>query len=92
LEEGRDMSTVTIDAATREKLLAARGSVELQDDSGEPIGRFVKYTRVGKYIIEGEMPTDEELDRVLKDEKFVTAAAVEERLQRLKEALDGPVG
>lgn len=81
------MSAVTIDAQTREKLLAAGGNVELRDDSGELIGRFVKYTRVGKYIIEGEMPSDEELDRRSNEGRTFTAAEVEERLRKLREAL-----
>lgn len=81
------MSAVTIDAQMREKLLAAGGNVELRDDTGELIGRFVKYTRIGKYVIEGELPSDEELDRLANEGGSVTAAQVEERLRRLKEAL-----
>ncbi len=81
------MSTVVIDAATREKLLAAHGTVEVHDEAGNPIGRFVKYTRIGSYVVEGEWPSNEEIERRLREGRTVSAAEVEERLRKLKEAL-----
>jgi hypothetical protein len=81
------MSTVVIDAVTRDKLLAAGGEVEVRDESGAVIGKFVKYTRIGPYFVEGEWPSDEELDRRTRESKRYSAAEVEERLRKLKEAL-----
>jgi hypothetical protein len=82
------MSKVTIDGATLEKLRAAAGeTVEMVDEAGNPVGRFVKYTRIGKYVVEGEWPSDEELDRRLREGKRIPAAEVEERLRKLKEIL-----
>jgi len=51
------------------------------------IGKFVRFTRMGKYLVEGEWPSDEEIDRRMRESKRVTAAQVEERLRKLKEAL-----
>lgn len=82
------MNTVVVDAPTRDRLLKARGEVEVRDESGEMIGTFVKVTRMGKYLIEGEWPTDEEIDRRMREGKRFTAAQVEERLRKLKEALE----
>ncbi len=81
------MNAVVIDGPTRDKLLAAGSEVELRDESGEVIGKFVKLTRIGKYVIEGEWPSDEELDRRMREGRTFTAAEVEERLRKLKEAL-----
>ncbi|MBY0513721.1 MAG: hypothetical protein K2P78_07390 [Gemmataceae bacterium] len=82
------MNTVVIDGPTRDKLLAAGGKVELRDEAGEVIGRFVKYTRIGKYVVEGDWPSDEEIDRRLREGRTFTAAEVEDRLRKLKEALE----
>lgn len=82
------MNAVVIDTATRDKLLAAGGEVEVRDESGAVIGKFVKVTRMGKYLIEGEWPSDEELDRRSREGRTFTAAEVEERLRKLKEALE----
>jgi hypothetical protein len=81
------MSTVVIDGPTRDKLLAAGGVVEVRDEAGNPIGKFVKYTRVGPYLVEGDWPSDEEIERRLRESKRYTAAEVEERLRKLKEVL-----
>lgn len=81
------MNTVVVDTPTRDRLLGAGGQVEIRDESGELIGKFVRFTRMGKYLVEGEWPSDEEIDRRLRESKRVTAAQVEERLRKLKEAL-----
>ena len=82
------MNAVVVDAQTRDKLLGAGGEVEVRDESGTVIGRFTKVTRVGEYLIEGEWPSDEEIDRRLREGKRYSAAEVEERLRKLKEALE----
>lgn len=81
------MNSVVVDAALREKLLSNGGQVEIQDEAGEPIGKFVKYTRIGNYVIEGEWPSDEEIDRRIREGKRFSVAQVEEKLRKLKEAL-----
>lgn len=82
------MSTVIIDGATRDKLLAASGVIEVCDEAGKLIGRFTKYTHMGPYIIEGEWPSEEEIERRLREGKRYTAAEIEARLRKLKEALE----
>jgi hypothetical protein len=85
------MTTVVIDAATRDKLLAAgSGWVELRDEAGKLIGKVILNTPPTPppgYVIEGEWPSDEELDRRERDCKRYSAAEVEERLRKLKEEL-----
>lgn len=81
------MNAVVVDAPTRDRLLGAGGEVEVRDESGAVIGKFVRFTRMGQYLIEGEWPSDEEIDRRLREGTFFTAAEVEERLRKLKEAL-----
>ena len=81
------MNAVVVDTPTRDRLLGAGSQVEIRDESGAVIGKFVRFTRMGKYLVEGEWPSDEELDRRTREGKRVTAAQVEERLRKLKEAL-----
>ncbi len=80
------MNAVVVDAPTRDRLLGAGDEVEIRDESGALIGRFTKLTGVGEYVIEGEWPSDEELDRRAREGKRYTAAEVEARLRKLKEA------
>jgi hypothetical protein len=80
------MSRVVIDGPTRDKLLAAGGPVELTDEGGNLIGRFVKYTRIGGHVVEGDWPSDEELDRRTREGKWVPAAEVEARLRNLRDS------
>ena len=58
------MAPIMIDAALREKLLAAKGTIELQDDAGTVIGQFVPKP-VNSIWDEIDAPSDEELDRQL---------------------------
>lgn len=81
------MNAVIVDGSTRDKLLAAGGESEIRDEAGTVIGRFTKLTRVGEHLVEGEMPSDEELDRRASEGKRYTVAQVEERLRKLKETL-----
>ena len=84
------MTSVVIDAATREKLLTAGGDVvEVRDEAGQVIGRFTRSgppTPPAGYTIEGEWPSDEELDRRLREGSWHTAAEVEAFLAGLKRA------
>ena len=82
------MNTVVVDAATRDKLLAAgNGVVAVQDETGKLIGRFVvdgPPTPPTGYVIEGEWPSDEELDRREREGKRYSAAEVKAFLAGLK--------
>jgi len=82
------MNTVVIDGPTRDKLLAVGGTAEIRDESGALIGQFTKLTQIGPYVVEGEWPSDQEIDRRLREGRRFTAAQVEERLRKLKEALE----
>ena len=82
------MSTIVIDAATRDKLLAAGGVVEFRDEAGNLVGRFARTDGPPDappgYEIVGDWPSDEEIDRRLRESKRYSAAEVEERLRRLR--------
>lgn len=82
------MSTVTIDGATLEKLRAAGGeTVEMVDEAGNVVGRFVKHTRITTELLGDDWPSDEELDRRTREGKRVPAGQVEARLRNLEEGL-----
>jgi hypothetical protein len=81
------MNAVTVDGPTRDKLLSAEGEIEIRDEAGAVIGRFTRLTRVGEYLIEGELPSDAELDCRSREGNRYTASEVEERLRKLKEAV-----
>jgi hypothetical protein len=79
------MSVVVIDAATREKLLAGmEQEVEVRDESGEVVGRFIRRQRMEDYEILGELASEEEIERRRRESPRYTAAQVEERLRRLR--------
>jgi hypothetical protein len=84
------MNAVVVDTATRDKLLAAgNGVVAVQDESGRLIGRFVvdgPPTPPAGYVIEGEWPSDEEIDRRLREDKRYSVAEVEAFLKGLRRA------
>jgi hypothetical protein len=84
------MNAVVVDAATRDKLLAAgNGVVAVQDESGKLIGRFVvdgPPVPPPGYVIEGEWPSDEEVDRRLREDKRYSAAEVEAFLKGMRRA------
>ena len=79
------MSTVTIDGPTRDRLLAAGGTVELVDEAGNPVGKAVVYIRSGNYFVD-DWPSDEEIDRRLREGKRYSVAEVNERIRQLREA------
>ncbi len=79
------MSVVVIDAATREKFLAADGQeVEVRDETGEVVGRFIRRFRLEDYEIVGEFASEEEIERRRREDPRYTAEQVEERLRRLR--------
>lgn len=81
------MNAVVVDTPTRDRLLGAGVSTFVRDESGAVIGRFTKLTRVGEHLVEGDIPSDEELDRRVREGKRYSAIEVEERLRKLAEAV-----
>ena len=79
------MSVVVIDAGTREKLLAApEYEVEVRDESGAVVGRFIRRQRAEDYEILGEVASEEEIERRRRESPCYTAEQVEGRLRRLR--------
>lgn len=86
-------TTVTIDAATRDKLLAnGNGPVNVVDESGAVIGRFVRSGPPSPppgYVIEGEWLSDDEVERSLREDRTYTVAEMDAFLEGLKRATRG---
>jgi hypothetical protein len=89
-------TSVVIDAATRAKLLAAgNGMVEVRDETGEVIGRFIRSAQSGPptpppgYVIEGEWLSDEEIDQSLREDRCYSVAEMDAFLEGLKRATRG---
>jgi len=78
------MKTIVVDAALRDKLLAAGDVAEIQDDLGRVIGRFVAVPPPVVYVLDEELPSDEELDRRMREGRNYTAEEVIERIRSLK--------
>lgn len=79
------MSVVVIDAATREKLLAAEEyEVEVRDESGAVVGRFIRHTTAADYEPIDVPFTEEEIAQHKQDPARYTAEEVEEHLRRLR--------
>lgn len=79
------MSTIVVDAAMRAKLLAAGDLAEIRDEHGQVIGRFLAAPPPVVYVMEGELPSDEEIDRRLREDRGFTTDEVMERLRTLRE-------
>ena len=78
------MSTVVVDAALRDKLLAVGKAAELRDESGQLLGRFVAASPADLYEIEGPEVSDEELERSVREDPRYTPEQVMERLRGLR--------
>lgn len=81
------MSTIVIDAALRERFLAAGGVVEVRDEDGELLGKFHPAgpdAPPAGYAIQGEWPSDEEIDRRLQTGPWHSAADIEAFIAELK--------
>jgi hypothetical protein len=85
------MGTLVIDAATREKLVAAvpkgKFRVRLVDDNGELFGEFTKITKVGDRYVLGDWPSAKELEEIERKDLRYTPEQVMKILQRIKEEL-----
>lgn len=77
------MSTVIVDAAMGQQLLDAKGEIEFRDQAGNLIVSCRKLTNVRELVVDGDWPSEEELDRSAKMEGGVTIDKVIERLRGL---------
>jgi hypothetical protein len=77
------MKTIVVDASLRDQLLAAGEVAELKDASGRVLGRFVAVPPA-VYVVEGELPSEEELDRRTRESRRFTTDQVIERLRTLR--------
>ena len=80
------MSTIMVDAATLDKLLAAGEVIEFRDGSRAAVVRVTKAPDVQRLIERvgpENWPSDEELDRIEREEPSYTPEQVMERLRGL---------
>jgi hypothetical protein len=77
------MAAVVVDAATREKLLTAGDVVEVKDEAGQVIGKFVAGPNPVIFVAEGMDISDEELDRREREGRNCSVEEVMERLRGL---------
>lgn len=79
------MSVIVIDAALKEKLLAAGGTAELRDEAGNRIGRFLRSEEVVSFERAELGLSDEELARRLApNAKTYTTSEVLDHLRGLR--------
>jgi hypothetical protein len=57
------MTRVIVDAVTRARLVNARDPLELCDDSGQVLGRFIPSVQLSQCADAGPQISEEELDR-----------------------------
>lgn len=84
------MGSIVVDAATRELLLSG-GKVEVRDESGALVCRVTRAKDAWPapppgYVMDGEWPSDEEIERRMREGKRYTIEQVLERLRSLDNA------
>ena len=77
------MKSIVVDGPLRDELLAAGEVAELKDSSGRVLGRFVAVPPT-VYVVEGDLPSEEELDRRLRESRRFTTDQVIEHLRSLR--------
>ena len=79
------MNTVTVDAKTWEQLKAGGGTIQVKVVGDQLVGRLPVDDLAERYraATGEEMPTDEELDRIQREEPSYSVEQVMERLRRL---------
>lgn len=75
------MSVVVVDEATKAKLLAAGPGAEIRDEAGNLIGRFGERE---VFVMDTPWPSEEEIQRRLRDERSYTPEQVTDRLRELR--------
>ena len=81
---GPEMKTIVVNEAIRDQMLAAGKEAMIQDPTGRIIGRFLAETSNASDEI--DWPSDEELDRQLRESPRFTPAQVMERLRSLRKS------
>jgi hypothetical protein len=66
------VSHITLDAAVAEQLKQASEVVELRDPSGRLIGHFTPQINPSEWELDGPELTDEEEERIYKENKWYT--------------------
>ena len=78
------MSKITLDAELCGKLRGLAEPVELCDDSGRVLGRFVPVIDMSEWEWVGPEVSEEELDRRERSDRWYTTEEVLEHLRRLE--------
>jgi hypothetical protein len=81
---GAEMKTIVVNEVIRDQLLAAGKEALIQDPTGRIIGRFLAETSDAPDDI--DWPSDEELDRRLRESPRFSPAQVMERLRSLRKS------
>lgn len=79
------MGKIVIDAVLREKLQTVTQPVELCDESGQVLGRYIPALDLSQYEPWEPQISEEELQRREKSEKWYTTAEVLAHLKSLEE-------
>jgi hypothetical protein len=82
------MTTIVVDAAIRDQLISARDGVEFRDPEGRLIGQFSLVQKKSSMFADIEFPSEEELDRRMRDGRRFTPEQVMERLRSLRGSKD----
>jgi hypothetical protein len=79
------MSTIVVDAALRDRLLAASAEAEIRDEQGRKLGRFIPEINPEQFTVPGlDLSPAELARRRAPDAKTYTTAEVLDHLRSLK--------
>ena len=76
------MPTIIVDDATRDQLLAAKDTVEFRDRQGRLLAQVPLHCLPPD---ESEFPSEEELERIMREGRSFTPDEVMERLRTIRE-------
>jgi hypothetical protein len=76
------MPTIIVDDATRDQLLAAKDTVELRDRQGRVLAHIPVHSLPPD---ESGFPSDEEIERIMREGRSFTPDEVMERLRSIRE-------
>jgi hypothetical protein len=79
------MSHITLDAATAQQLKQAKELIEVRDPSGHVIGHFTPEIDPSAWELVGHELTEEEEERIYKEDKWYTFEEVMAHLKRLEQ-------
>lgn len=75
------MPTIIVDDATRDQLLAAKDTVELRDRQGRVLAHIPVHSLPPD---ESGFPSDEEIERIMREDRSYSVEEVMDRLRSLK--------